>query len=67
MKGLRIKNFDAKDIIGEILEADEKRRSSQAKADHLQAEMNTLSKNIGLLMKEGKAGEANQHRRKPKA
>ncbi len=61
---LGIKNFDAKDIIGEILEADEKRRSSQAKADHLQSEMNTLSKNIGLLMKEGKAGEAKSAREK---
>ncbi|HYW94643.1 MAG TPA: serine--tRNA ligase [Bacteroidales bacterium] len=55
---LAVKNFDAKDIIGRILEADEKRRSSQAKADSLQGELNNFSKSIGILFKEGKQDEA---------
>ena len=52
------KHFDAREMIEQILVLDEKRRSAQVQADQTAAEMNTLSKSIGLLMKEGKKDEA---------
>ncbi len=55
---LSVKNFSATEIIGRILEADEKRRNSQAKADQLQSELKNLSKDIGNLFKQGRADEA---------
>ncbi|ASB48818.1 serine--tRNA ligase [Alkalitalea saponilacus] len=57
---LKIKNFDAVNIVDQIIELDNKRKSTQTEADNLQAEMNRLSKSIGQLFKEGKAEEANQ-------
>ncbi len=52
------KHFDAREMIDQILALDEKRRSAQVQADKAAAEMNSLSKSIGLLMKEGKKEEA---------
>lgn len=48
----------------EILEVDEHRRSTQAKLDDLLASMNKISKEIGMLFKEGKAEEANKAKEK---
>tara|TARA_R110001583_G_scaffold74156_6_gene205597 strand:+ start:3073 stop:4347 length:1275 start_codon:yes stop_codon:yes gene_type:complete len=59
IKALSIKNFDATQIIDQVIELDEKRKSTQAKLDNTQAEMNSLSKEIGMLFKSGKASEAN--------
>jgi len=59
IKALRIKNFDATQIIEQVIELDEKRKSTQAQLDNTQAEMNSLSKEIGMLFKSGKAAEAN--------
>ena len=56
---LAVKNFDAKDIIGEIIALDEKRRKTQAELDDTLAESNKLSKEIGMLYKSGKVEEAN--------
>lgn len=58
VKRLAKKHFDAKEIIGNIIELDQIRRQSQTQLDSTQAELNTLSKQIGLLMKEGKKVEA---------
>jgi len=55
---LKIKNFDAKDIVNKILLADEKRRALQTQMDAQLAELNSLAKQIGQLFKEGKAPEA---------
>ncbi len=55
---LRIKNFEAEEIINRILILDLSRREIQAKTDMLQGEMNQISKEIGSLMKEGKKAEA---------
>jgi len=57
---LKIKNFQAKDIVSQILDLDQKRRSTQQIVDNIQAELNKLSKEIGMLFKSGKADEANQ-------
>jgi len=59
IKALSIKNFDATQIIEQVIDLDEKRKSTQAKLDSTQAEMNSLSKEIGMLFKSGKAEEAN--------
>jgi len=56
---LKIKNFQAGDIVSEILDLDQKRRATQNVMDKNQAELNNLSKEIGMLFKSGKAEEAN--------
>jgi seryl-tRNA synthetase len=55
---LAVKNFDAKSLVEEIIELDQKRRSTQQKLDGLLAEANRLAKSIGMLYKEGKREEA---------
>lgn len=56
---LAVKNFDAKDIIDEIIALDEKRRKTQAELDDTLAESNKLSKEIGMFYKSGNIDEAN--------
>ncbi len=57
---LKIKNFDASDIIDQLIEADNSRRDLQVKTNDLQAEMNRISKEIGRLFKNGEHEKANQ-------
>jgi len=64
IKALSIKNFDATQIINQVIELDEKRKSTQAQLDSTQAEMNSLSKEIGMLFKSGKVDEANSAKAK---
>jgi seryl-tRNA synthetase len=54
---LKVKNFEAEEIINKILTLDSSRREIQAKTDMLQAAMNQLSREIGSLMKDGKKDE----------
>jgi len=61
---LEIKNFDAKKIVEQILDLDQKRRSTQNSMDNNQAELNKISKEIGDLFKQGKANEANELKEK---
>ena len=61
---LEIKNFDAKKIVEQILDLDQKRRSTQNSMDNNQAELNKMSKEIGDLFKQGKAQEANELKEK---
>ncbi|HUX58510.1 MAG TPA: serine--tRNA ligase [Bacteroidales bacterium] len=55
---LKVKNFEAEEIINRILKLDSSRREIQSKTDLMQSDMNRLSKEIGTLMKEGKRYEA---------
>ena len=55
---LKVKNFDAAEIIDKILGLDSTRREIQVKTDAMQAEMNRISKEIGTMMKDGKKAEA---------
>jgi seryl-tRNA synthetase len=55
---LKIKNFEAEEIINRILALDSSRREIQSKTDSMQGEMNRISKEIGALMKDGKRDEA---------
>ena len=45
-------------MVDKVIELDEKRRTMQQEADDLRNKKNTLSKQIGALMKEGKKDEA---------
>lgn len=56
---LKIRNFDANEIIHQILELDKKKREIQVDSDGLLSKRNTLSKEIGNLFKTGKVEEAN--------
>src|SRR5690554_3116184 len=58
VKRLSKKHFDAKDIVNQVIELDEIRRKSQTELDNLLSEVNSISKSIGSLMKEGKKDEA---------
>ncbi len=55
---LAVKNFDAKEIVNNILEKDTLRRALQTQLDSTLAEQNQKAKVIGGLMKEGKREEA---------
>jgi len=59
INALKKRNIDAEPLINEVLELDEKRRSTQTSLDEILAESNKLSKEIGMLYKNGKAQEAN--------
>jgi seryl-tRNA synthetase len=55
---LKVKNFDAAEIVEKILAIDSSRREIQTRTDSLQGDMNRISKEIGTLLKEGKKNEA---------
>lgn len=57
---LAVKNFNAAAIVSEITALDAVRRETQHKLDGLQNEMNTLSKEIGILFKSGQAEKAGE-------
>jgi seryl-tRNA synthetase len=61
---LKIKNFEAEQILDKILSLDSSRREIVSKTDMLQAEMNRISKEIGSLMKNGRKEEAEAAREK---
>lgn len=65
IKGLEKKHFKgAKKAIEEVLELDKERRSAQNELDKKLSELNSLSKSIGSLMKEGKKEEADTAKNK---
>lgn len=55
---LAIKNFDAAKLVDEVINLDSQRRTIQGKLDAMLAEQNALSKDIGVMFKQGKAAEA---------
>lgn len=59
VEGLEKRYFpNAEATLKQVLELDQKRKETQTERDTLQAESNTISKQIGILMREGKKGEA---------
>jgi seryl-tRNA synthetase len=64
VRRLKVKNFNAEEIINRVLELDKTRRSLQQLQDSRQNEMNTLSKSIGSLIREGRKEEAEISRQK---
>ncbi|HWS01373.1 MAG TPA: serine--tRNA ligase [Prolixibacteraceae bacterium] len=57
---LAVKHFDAREIVQQVLALYQMRNEYQIESDGCKAEMNQLSKEIGLLFKEGKTEEANK-------
>jgi seryl-tRNA synthetase len=61
---LKVKNFEAGPVIDRIISLDIDRRELQTRSDSLLSEMNRISKEIGLLMKDGKKSEADAAKEK---
>jgi seryl-tRNA synthetase len=53
------RNFDATNIVEDVIKLDEDRRKTQAQLDNVLSESNSLSKEIGNLFKSGEAQKAN--------
>lgn len=53
------RGIDAEPLVNEAIRLDEERRASQAELDNTLAKSNSMSKEIGILFKQGKAEEAN--------
>jgi len=56
---LKRKNFNASEIVSSIIDLYAQKNKLQGEADSAKAEMNKISKEIGMLFKQGKAEEAN--------
>jgi seryl-tRNA synthetase len=57
--GLQKRNFpNTEAILNQAISIDELRKSTQSQRDQIQAESNSISKEIGLLLREGKTTEA---------
>lgn len=61
LAGLQKRNFpDALSVLNQVIALDDQRKTTQTQRDQLQAESNSISKEIGMLMKSGKREEAEQ-------
>lgn len=58
IRKLAVKNFDAKELVDKIIYLDNKRKELQKLSDEKLSEINSISKQIGALMREGKKAEA---------
>ncbi|MBW8362372.1 MAG: serine--tRNA ligase [Kaistella sp.] len=58
LQGLNKRNFRQLDLVESAIETDDERKKYQFALDQNLAEMNKISKEIGILMKEGKKEEA---------
>lgn len=59
ISGLNKRYFDARPIVSDLLSKDEQWRKLKTELESISATMNQLSKEIGILFKEGKIEEAN--------
>ncbi|MBQ0123453.1 MAG: serine--tRNA ligase [Bacteroidales bacterium] len=57
---LKVKNFDAKEIVYKIIDIDKQRRALQTELDACLARQKALASKIGSFMKEGKKAEADE-------
>jgi len=64
---LGVKNFDAKNLVSEILAVDTEKRGLQTKLDDILSQLNKASKDIGDLYKAGKKQEADELKNKTTA
>ncbi len=58
LEGLKKRNFKELDLVDAAVNADDERKRLQFELDSQLSEMNRISKEIGILMKEGKKEEA---------
>lgn len=59
ISSLAKRNFNAEEIIAQVMDLDQQRKQTQVAADNALSQSNTLSKEIGVLFKQGKVAEAN--------
>ena len=57
IKSLKKRNFDSEDLIAKLISLDGRRKLIQTEYENMQAESNTISKEIGQLFKEGNKDE----------
>ncbi len=57
---LKVKGFDATEVVKRIAELDDARKALQQKSDAIGAELNNIAKEVGKLFKEGRTDEANK-------
>jgi seryl-tRNA synthetase len=67
IRRLAIKNLDAKESVSAILELDTEKRKNQQELEALLAEQNSLAKQIGEMMRNGKKAEAEDLRNRSTA
>ncbi|MGB0884783.1 MAG: serine--tRNA ligase, partial [Flavobacteriales bacterium] len=60
IEGLKKRYFSDFQVIDEVLELDDKRKSIQKELDDINAKSNLISKEIGQLFQQGKRDEAEQ-------
>lgn len=58
IEGLKTRMIDATEVVNNIVATDESWRAKKSELDSIAAEMNKISKEIGMLFKEGKRDEA---------
>jgi seryl-tRNA synthetase len=58
IRRLQVKNFEAKDLVHEIIVVDEERRTTQNKLDNMLSDLNNISREIGSLLKSNRKEEA---------
>ena len=56
---LKIKNFNALDLIDSVIEKDNSRKLNQQKSDEVLSKLNQIAKEIGVLYKQGNIEKAN--------
>ena len=56
---LKIKNFNALDLIDSVIEKDNSRKLNQQKSDDVLSKLNQIAKEIGVLYKQGNIDKAN--------
>lgn len=56
---LKIKNFNALDLIDSVIEKDNSRKLNQQKSDDILSKLNQIAKEIGVLYKQGNIDKAN--------
>ena len=59
LERLSVKNFKNPELVDKVIDIDTQRRTIQQKFDNTQAELNNISKEVGVLVKTGKNQEAN--------
>lgn len=58
IEGLKKRHFDARPVVEELIETDASWRSKKGELESIAAQSNQISKQIGLLMRDGKKEEA---------
>jgi len=60
LERLAVKNFKQPELVDEILALDDERKQTQSQLDSISAEANSIAKQIGELMRQGKKEEAEE-------